>query len=377
MKSKSQLHLNDRLVQTSLKILRLFLEESNKLQWQVEQTGLNQSRLEQKKMNRNRKIISKDVLSFGSNEIIKEVSTDRVYIIKVLKYLKKIHVIKDDENWKPGKKKRIKPTLLGLEIADIVDYMNKYTTTYLELAKILEDKVSTYYPRDKEDLDDKKNYSKQSKIDYKIDCNNTMNDNKYLTKKAIENIKYIDHISHALNSLEINEIYILISSYARIYYSYKEIMSSKTILFLKTIILEQINLQFNKWFNTIVNETLNSYTNLDEKEFEFKKIISRNLGSNYLEILAKDYSFDDEVEDRVKRAIVAMLKISKPIFPGETNPYSPDKDTLEVMQSMKEEQDLTKINFSKLSHVMKLIHLQNISESNDKKCQDFRKQLLN
>lgn len=377
MVSKSQLHQNDRLVQTSLKILSLFIEQFHTLRDQEEQTSLHEKKQEHKKRNSKREIKSKIDLSFGSNEIIKQVSNDRSYMFDAIKFLKKIYILKENKKWKPGEKKGIQLTLLGFEIADIVYNIDKYNKTYSQLEEIRNGKISSFYSRHKDKIDEiikQKISNKQT--EYKIDYKGILSDNEYLKKKDIDDIKYINHISYALTSLQINEFDILISSYAKIYYSYIESIYSNTLLFLQTIILHQINIQFNKWANTIVKEKLDPFTNLDEKEFNFMKLISRNIGSNYLDILKIDYSFDKEVEDKVKTAINIMLRISKPVFPGETYLPSLDKDALDITQSLTEAHDLTKINFSELQDPFKLIYLQEVAESENKKIQEFRKKII-
>jgi hypothetical protein len=372
MVSKSQLQQNDRLVQTSCKILLLLLEQSNKLQYQQEQTSLLEKSQEHNKGSKKSVITSKRDLIFGSNEIIKKISNDRSHMFYVFKYLKKIQIIKEKKR-KKGVKQGIQLTSLGFEIADILYSMDKYNKIYSELKGIRKNKISSFCNRHKDKIDEiaiKKYINKQTQVDDK----GIVSDNEYLKKKDSEDIKYINYISHALTSLQINEFYILISAYARIYYSYR--VSYNTLLFLKNIILNQINNQFNNWVDTIVKEEVNSFTNSEEQKFEFRKLISRNLGKNYLDILKIDHSFDNEVENKVKSAIGIMLRISKPIFPGEIYLPNLDKDIVDLIQSFKEDQDLTKINYSKLEDFEKLIYLQNLAESENMKIQEFRKKLL-
>ena len=74
-------------------------------------------------------------MSYGVNEIIKKIDSDRAYVISVLDYLKNCNLIKEDnDNWSIGTKKKIKPTLLGLEVVDIIEGMNKYR---LEVNKLV------------------------------------------------------------------------------------------------------------------------------------------------------------------------------------------------------------------------------------------------
>lgn len=354
---------------TSIKIISLFFDKSNKLEGSEEQTSLQ------------------DDLSFGSNEllsynILKRKSIDRSFMFQVLKYLKKIHIIEVDKNWKPGKRQKLKLTLFGLEIGDVIGFIENYNQCCSDLKNIYDERIKLVRSRPKwvleEILDKNKSITKQLNFD-----NKTKHELKLL-RNTISDIRCIINISQILDLLQSNEIYVLTYAYARIRYTYKDILlsnkdgkPSETEQFLKAIILEMINSQFTKWLDNIVKINLYPFVNQEETDFNFKQIISKNLATNFLEAVALEHSFDEKVEERVKGAIVAMLRISKPIFKGEAYLSNQEKEVLlfgeEYITTGKE---FIEVDYSKLKDVEKLAFLQNISESKDKKRRHLRNKKL-
>ena len=65
----------------------------------------------------------------GSTKLLKMKSSDRAYVISVIRLFKNCNLIKEDNNnWSIGDEKEDKTNFVGLEVVDIIDGMNKYRT---------------------------------------------------------------------------------------------------------------------------------------------------------------------------------------------------------------------------------------------------------
>jgi hypothetical protein len=88
--------MNDRLVNTSIRILRL-----------LPASGLH------------------------TNAIIKQTSPDRTHVIEAIRFLQSGKMVRADErNWKFGQKKTIIPTELGFEIRTLMEDLDRYNDAY-------------------------------------------------------------------------------------------------------------------------------------------------------------------------------------------------------------------------------------------------------
>ena len=122
--------MDTRLVNTSIKVLRLFLDQYLK---EMEQENLTSGFFFD---TFNKEVMDK--ISFGSNQIINEIGRDRSHISKAIEFLKRTELLTEFGKWQKGKTKDTRITELGLEIAEIIEGIEQYNKLYSKFHEKLE-----------------------------------------------------------------------------------------------------------------------------------------------------------------------------------------------------------------------------------------------
>ena len=266
-----------------------------------------------------------DKLSYGVNEIIKKISSDRAYVISVLDYLKNCNLIKEDnDNWSIGTKKKIKPTLLGLEVVDIIEGMNKYRLEVNKLvaanSKHISHFLNKYHNKITDIIKDKKAKGEKIRWHELLDYEKLLGGRK--GQKLKEAKKYRDYdgtIQSALYHLQVNELPALISAYPRIYYLYKKQITEETAEFLRNVISSEIDKQLKIWLETDAStpESFIKGNESDVDDYGFKRMFSGELVKNLMEAY-KGYALDadDKLGLNIDDAVISLFQISKPLDEG-------------------------------------------------------------
>lgn len=100
--------MNGRLLNTSIKILRLFLREKIVKENIMEQISLPTPETIEK-------------IGLASNEIIDIISPDRSHVIAAIHVLIKEKFLRQRKKWKQGYSKKIRPTALGFEVLKLIE----------------------------------------------------------------------------------------------------------------------------------------------------------------------------------------------------------------------------------------------------------------
>jgi hypothetical protein len=341
-----QLVTSHRLLYTATEILMLFSKRCNEM---IQEERSMKSEKQKQEFERT----LNDKLSYGVNEIIKNVSPDRAYVISVLDYLKNCNLIKEDNNnWSIGTKKKIKPTLLGLEVVDIIDNMDKYRAQVRKLLDAYGKHVDYFlnkYKNKNADIIKKKSRGEKVGWNDLLDYDSVLVHNGRLRQKEAK--KYHDFentIQSALYHLEVNELPALISAYPRIYYSYKKQMTEETAEFLRNVIAKEIDKQLKIWVQTNGSGPLefNKSNEAVVDDYSFRRTFSGQLVQN-LKNVYREYALDadDKFGLIIDDAIVSLFQISKPLDEGGRFYLDPEKrhkiepSDLAVLKNMSKHKD--------------------------------------
>ncbi len=174
--------MNNRLVDTSIQILRLLPD-----------SGLH------------------------TNAIIKQTSPDRTHVINAIRFLESSQLvgIKDEKNWRFGQKKIIIPSNLGFEIKMLMDDLDRYHDAYSRFRQIQEEfeDVADPYKLQKKFLNEDSlsvvYHSQEYKVKDEIEANDLIKKREDVIRNKLkskgwtdEEVELRDSVSDRLNSVK-------------------------------------------------------------------------------------------------------------------------------------------------------------------------------
>jgi hypothetical protein len=282
--------MDTRLVYTSTKILRLFLDQYLK---EMQQENLTSGFFLD---HFNKEVMDK--VSFGSNQIINEIGRDRSHISKAIEFLKRIDLLTEFGKWEKGKTKDTRITELGLEIAEIIEGIEQYNKLYSKF----HEKLETHY-----------------RLPNKIDENAKQ---KYLISKGWdENI--INTYDFALSNIRDIEFSLVSCFISILIEKYIAIMLKSRAKSDVKYMMEEIMLGFIRDQLRRAN-TMSEYLRNETKQYAINRLLSKIIIPNFMFYSSViDYmKFDYEdlphdgnkkfVKEDIKKLLKMLFSIMKP-----------------------------------------------------------------